>query len=359
MKLNQLTSKIGTTAVCAAFFGILLFTSCSTEEVEIPQDQILELSDHYTFLQNSGFDKSEIEFQKDSETFIIGGDLIISKKEVESYIKRDGLNTKQRRGSFIISKDFARDVKYFIEGEVNSSWRQAIEGAINQFNAIDNSGLRVSITNNRNDADARIFNGYSNQNWVARALLPSSLRRPGSWIEINTKFNSMESGRKLFTIVHEMGHNFGLLHTNLTDGALIEGTPLKDPKSVMNSSVLPWEGFTQFDRVAIRTLYPGNSGGGGGGGGGEEDAIVTVYRDCPFGGASQSYGLGNYNLTDLFAKGTRNDDISSFRVASGYKIIIYSDSNFSGRAASATFSVDCLTDYNWNDIISSMRVVRN
>ncbi len=317
---NQCVKKIvKNITLYSILLAINLFVSCSNEEFEetniVPAN---DLSEYYKFLTNSGFDKDEIEFNKESNLFIIGGDLLISKDEVENYIKRDGLDSgisnKQRRGTYIVSANNARNVTYFVEGDVPQSWKTAINEAVNQYNAVNNSGLRISLTTDRNNADARIFRGFSNENWVARALLPNASRRVGSWIEINTRYNYLDSGRKLFTMVHEMGHNFGLLHTNQSSGSVIQGTPLTDPNSVMNSSVLPWRGFTNFDRVAIRTLYPGSGSGGGGG------AIVTVYRDCSYGGSSQNYGLGNYNVNALVSNGTRNDDISSFKVAQGYKI---------------------------------------
>ncbi len=344
-------------AINLVIVATTFFISCSNEEFEDSVNSATDLDKYYSFLVNSGFEKDEIKFDQETDMFIIGGDLLILRSEVDNYIKRDGLDvdihTKQRRGTYIVSANNARSVTYFVESNVPQSWKTAINGAVAQYNAISGSGLRISLTNDRNRADARIFNGFSNENWVARALLPNASRRVGSWIEINTRFNSMESGRKLFTMVHEMGHNFGLLHTNQNRGSVIEGTPLRDPNSVMNSSVLPWRGFTNFDLVSIRTLYPGSGGGGG------NTNIVTVYRDCSYGGSSQNYGLGNYDVNDLIGNGTRNDDISSFKVAQGYKIIIYVNGNFNGRAASATSNIDCLVQYGWNDVISSFRVVRN
>ncbi len=356
MKTQIVKNFVKNIVVFSTIFVVSLFVSCSNEELDDSAEPTSDLNKYYTFLVNSGFERNTITFNEENEMFIIDNDLLISKSEVANYIKRDGLdaglNDKQRRGTYIVSANNARNVTYFIESDVSQSWKDAINSAVAQYNVINGSGLRISITNNRDNADSRIFNGFSNESWVARALLPNSSRRVGSWIEINTRYNGMESGRKLFTMVHEMGHNFGLLHTNQTSGSVIPGTPLTDPNSVMNSFVLPWQGFTNFDLVAIRTLYPGDGGGGDGN-------IVTVYRHCPFSGSSQTYGLGNYNLNDLLARGTRNDDISSFRVAQGYKIIIYADKDFSGRAASATFSVECLQQYGWNDIISSFRVVKN
>lgn len=352
--VKNLISKIalGLAVVTTGFF-----VSCSNEEFEHTEDTSTDLSDYYTYLINSGFEKDEITYDAESDYFIIHEDLLISREEVGNYIKRDGLDAgaydKQRRGTYIISPERARNVTYFIEGDVNADWRRAITDAVAQYNAISNSNLRISITNNRNNADARIFNGFSNQNWVARALLPNSSRRVGSWIEINTKFNGMAAGRKLFTMVHEMGHNFGLLHTNQSQGAVIPGTPIQDPRSVMNSSVLDWNGFTNFDVVAIRALYPGNGGGGGGG-----DDIVTIYRDCPYTGSSQTLGVGNFNLRALQDKGMVDNTLSSFRVKSGYRIFIYTGSNFNGSAGYTSRDIECLDRYGWNDVVSSIRVVK-
>jgi hypothetical protein len=39
-------------------------------------------------------------------------------------------------------------------------------------------------------------------------------------------------------------------------GIHISGTPTSDPNSVMNSFVLPWNGFTSADVLATQILYP-------------------------------------------------------------------------------------------------------
>src|SRR5690606_23382986 len=105
-------------------------------------------------------------------------------------------------------------------------------------------------------ANTVINTAYSNQNWVAQAYLPSSNRRPGHTMTINTKYNYLNSGYKLFTIVHEMGHIFGLYHTEQRQGIFIHGTPTTDANSVMNSYVLPWNGFTTGDIRAVQIIYP-------------------------------------------------------------------------------------------------------
>ncbi len=61
------------------------------------------------------------------------------------------------------------------------------------------------------------------------------------------------------TLTHELGHTVGLGHTNVDDGGSyhIDRTPNKnDPNSIMNSySISPYQ-LTDWDKVAVRMLYP-------------------------------------------------------------------------------------------------------
>jgi hypothetical protein len=69
---------------------------------------------------------------------------------------------------------------------------------------------------------------------------------------------------KRLTMVHELGHCIGFRHTNYlalsestSNATFISGTSHTVPGSVMNGgSVLPWTGFTAFDIVAFRDVYP-------------------------------------------------------------------------------------------------------
>jgi hypothetical protein len=57
-------------------------------------------------------------------------------------------------------------------------------------------------------------------------------------------------------LTHELGHSIGFTHTDGTYGNLVPNTPETDPNSVMNSFVLPWNGFTPYDIAAVNTIYP-------------------------------------------------------------------------------------------------------
>ncbi|UII19131.1 M57 family metalloprotease [Fulvivirga ligni] len=354
MKTKQLKFRLNLSvfAILAVMFS---FYSCNQEEEMAPNNkpEVLseELDDHVVFLTSTGFEKEEIAFNNERQMFVIGEDVMISKTEVENYIKRDGLTKngkeQQRRGTYIVSNAYVTNVKYYMDGTVPSSWRTAINDAVAAWNAVNGTKLYMSVVSNSGSANIRVSALADNgAGWVARATLPGSNGAPGSIMEINTYYNSMGAGMKLFAMAHEMGHNIGLLHTNQTDGAIIPGTPTTDANSVMNSFVLEWNGFTYYDQVAVQVLYPeGNTGN-----------VVTVYKDCNYSGAAQGYPVGSYTLSQMQARGTVNDDISSFRVSAGYRIIFYEHDNFQGAGAYATSDISCLLNYDWNDRISSIKV---
>lgn len=85
-------------------------------------------------------------------------------------------------------------------------------------------------------------------------------------------------------------------------------------------------------------------------------SAVTVFQDINHGGYAAALPVGRYNLAALNAWGVRNDDITSVRVASGYKVTFYSDDNFTGATLTRTADDASLVDDNWNDVVSSLEV---
>jgi len=95
------------------------------------------------------------------------------------------------------------------------------------------------------------------------------------------------------------------------------------------------------------------------GGGNNTGGPVTVYKDCSYGGYAVSLQPGSYTLTQLQALGISNDDISSLKVQSGYKVTLYWDDNFGGSTLVKTADDDCLVDDGWNDQASSLVIGTN
>ena len=84
---------------------------------------------------------------------------------------------------------------------------------------------------------------------------------------------------------------------------------------------------------------------------------VTVFQHCSYGGYSMTLGEGSYKLSALKALSISNDDLSSIKVPSGYKVVLYEHDNFAGKTLTLTETNDsCLTDNNFNDTVSSIKV---
>jgi len=85
--------------------------------------------------------------------------------------------------------------------------------------------------------------------------------------------------------------------------------------------------------------------------------LVTAFQDVSFGGYSAGFDAGDYNLTQLRALGVLDNDITSFKIAEGYKVTVYDGDNFTGATADFTATTGWLAD--WNDKITSLRVRAN
>ncbi|MBL3657619.1 M57 family metalloprotease [Fulvivirga sediminis] len=247
-------------AVMSVFMVVLFsFSSCQDESEKVSPKAVESTDELVSFLVKSGFNKEDIELK--DETYIIGGDILIDKSEVEKHVDNGTSlehlpTTEHYRGSYLVKSRYVSNISFYIDSSVPSSWVTAIQGAVNQWNSVNGTSLYLSIASNKSNATTTITTGFSKENWVARAYLPSYNGRPGYNMEINTNYNSLNDDYKLFTIVHEMGHIFGLYHTDQTQGSFIEGTPSNDPNSVMNSYILPWNGFTKGDITAVQIIYP-------------------------------------------------------------------------------------------------------
>ncbi|MBE8726202.1 beta-1,3-glucanase family protein [Flavobacterium hungaricum] len=86
--------------------------------------------------------------------------------------------------------------------------------------------------------------------------------------------------------------------------------------------------------------------------------VITVYKDCNYAGFSGGLTIGDYNLARLNSLGVLNDDISSLKVAQGYKAILFMDDNFTGTSTVITSDNNCLNT-TWNDKVTSIRILPN
>lgn len=248
----------GTAAIYLALL-MVLSSSCSRKDKElndaVPADNIEEMTSYLTSL---GFDKKDIVFETDR--VVIESDIILPLPELKERVatwKKDGPQTEQRRNTYIVSNTYNNNVRIYIEPSVPTAWRTAIQGAVNNWNAVNGTRLAMSVITSASGVYCRVFMGnQTGASWIARAYLPTSNGRPGVSVEINAYFNTLPASQKLFAITHEFGHTIGFHHTNQTSGTHIPGTPTTDANSVMNSFVLNWNGFTAGDVLATQILYP-------------------------------------------------------------------------------------------------------
>lgn len=85
--------------------------------------------------------------------------------------------------------------------------------------------------------------------------------------------------------------------------------------------------------------------------------VATFYKDCNYAGTAVGLNVGTYTLSQLNSKGILNDDISSVKVNSGYKVTLYWDDNFAGATKVLTGDMAC--DGTWNDKTSSIKIETN
>jgi hypothetical protein len=86
---------------------------------------------------------------------------------------------------------------------------------------------------------------------------------------------------------------------------------------------------------------------------------AIAYKDCNYAGYAVGLNPGTYTLSQLNARGILNDDISSIKITSGYKVTLYKNDNFTGSTLVLTADDNCLVDNSWNDSTSSLKVESN
>lgn len=87
--------------------------------------------------------------------------------------------------------------------------------------------------------------------------------------------------------------------------------------------------------------------------------VATFYKDCNYSGTAVALNTGSYTLSQLNAAGILNDDISSIKVNSGYKVTLYKHDNFGGGTVIKTGDDACLVDDSFNDSTSSLKIETN
>ncbi|MDR7272462.1 beta-glucanase (GH16 family) [Pelomonas saccharophila] len=105
----------------------------------------------------------------------------------------------------------------------------------------------------------------------------------------------------------------------------------------VNTAALPAKMYVDYVRV-----YAPAAGG-----------VATVYQDCNYAGYAAALPEGSYTLTQLQARGVRDNDLSSLRVNAGYQVQLFDGDNFTGTSVTRTADTGCLVDQGFNDRATS------
>ncbi|MBC7774073.1 MAG: hypothetical protein H7246_01440 [Phycisphaerae bacterium] len=222
-----------------------------------------------------GFSPESIE--ETADEFIVEGDQVFPKANFwEDYGKSspneffvepahaEGTagDRKHYRSSYLVNPA-QKIIKLNVHSSVPQSWRWAIIAALVEWNALDGR-FQFEGMNSDLPVDGAInfrMHDLLPEDVVARGTYPTSNGKPGNLIEINSQHNYMLHSRKIFAMIHEIGHNIGLRHTDDGLGTLITNVSNTcknnaDHNSVMQPYVDLWDDFTTCDKEAYEALYP-------------------------------------------------------------------------------------------------------
>jgi hypothetical protein len=250
--------------------AITTFSISSCKKESAAENVITEQTDNEIavlkdFLSNAtGVELEKIIYKEDTKQFFLDGDMMMplefARGHYAKFKAQPGGRPVQRRFDFIMNGTAASSIVIFVRADMPADWLTAIDQAIANWNATD-CLIRISRTTNAASATIRMIPYFDNTTTtIAFASFPDAVGNAGPTIDVNTFYNSLSASQKQFAMTHEMGHCFGFTHTNQSFGAIIDGTPVTDPNSVMNATVLNWNGFTPYDYIAYGVVYPNAPG---------------------------------------------------------------------------------------------------
>ena len=193
--------------------------------------------------------------------YVVENDILINKDSLDSFNL-----TRQYRTSIYVNNRMTISVGVDNTITESSGWIEAIKEVINIYN--EHTGLNFYYSSSPNILISKkaVGNNYT----CAQGEFPTSSSYPGKNVYINTRFYSnidtyLTHKQKVFLLMHEIGHNLGLRHTNCavngegTSGAVkISGTPDTDIDSYMNSNTCNhiWLSMPYYDDIALKSLWP-------------------------------------------------------------------------------------------------------
>ncbi len=223
------------------------------------------IGDDMCIIQSLGFDTLDVVKLKSG--YLIQGDIYIEKSKLVAYGQPQTRQAYHTTG--LIGHPKQRAITVGVDSSIPASgvddWRDEIQEAINLWNPLSNLKMTYTTAANpdiliRSDASTPLPN-----NAIAAGSWPMNGKPgPSIWINLDYDYNkTIPRLQKIYNMVHELGHCFGLRHTNWksrneSNAYDIYGTPDSDSYSVMNGGTAEyqWSGFSEGDKKAIEYLYP-------------------------------------------------------------------------------------------------------
>lgn len=244
-----------------------LFIQCNTDDNKVIEEKIV--AEQYTdevillrdFLSKSlPMDIKKIIYDSDLSAFTIDGDVLMPLEQARGHYSHSILeNTnkiKQMFSGYSMTPEMAKSIQVYISPEVTVEWRIATDKAIKIWNNT-NSSINITTVTTSTSLSVKIIMGHIvNRATIANAYYPYN-GAPGTRVMISTNHaGKLNNDERIHTMIHELGHIFGLAHTNRSYGSLIPCTPFSEMESIMFPMVEESITFTIYDNIAISTLYP-------------------------------------------------------------------------------------------------------
>ena len=188
-------------------------------------------------------------------------------------------------------------------------------------------------------------NNYSDEAWESMIYRELAERRPVLYA------GTSSGGAHAFVCDGYDGN--GLFHINWGWGGMCNGyfkLSVLNPNdnSGMGASSSK-DGYSMNQDVLIGIQPPSKHA---------DNPVATFYSDIDYKGKAVDLPEGEFLLSSLQSYGITNDDISSLKVKSGFKVVVYENDGFGGKSKLYTASTANMGS-EWNKQVSSIKIEPN